>query len=323
MKNILVTGGAGYIGSHIVELLVKKNFNVFIIDNLSTGYKKLLNKKAKFFKVDINNYITVKKIIKVNNIDSVIHLAAKLNVSEAEKKPKSYYHNNVTGTQNLILACKKTKVKNFLFSSTCAVYSDKLRYVHENSKKNPKGIYGKTKLMCEKLITKNFKNYKIRYCILRYFNVVGASPSKKIGQISKNGQLFKNLSLSLLSKKPVFNVYGNNYKTLDGTCVRDYIHVRDLSHLHIIALNKINLVGKSIILNCGYGKGLSVLQVIKEFKKYSKKKIKINFMKRRQGDMTEIIANISKLKRNLKWKPKFFSLRKMVKSTVNWEKKLK
>ena len=117
MKNILVTGGAGYIGSHVVELLVKKQFKVFIIDNLSTGYKKLLNKKAKFFKVNINNYIAVKKIIKSCNIDSVIHLAAKLNVSEAEKKPKSYYYNNVTCTQNLILACKKTKVKNFIFSS--------------------------------------------------------------------------------------------------------------------------------------------------------------------------------------------------------------
>ena len=233
MKNILVTGGAGYIGSHIIELLIKKNLKVFIIDNLSTGYKKLINKKAKFFKADINQYQLVRKIIKNKNIDSIIHLAAKLNIAEGEKNPKIYYKNNISGTLNLLKACKDTNVKNFVFSSTCAVYSDKYLYVKENSITKPKSNYGYTKLKCEKLIEQHFNKKKINYCILRYFNVVGASPSNKIGQINKNGQLFKNLSLALTKKKPSINLYGINYKTRDGTCIRDYIHVYDLAEIHV------------------------------------------------------------------------------------------
>ena len=274
MKNVLVTGGAGYIGSHIIELLIKKNLKVFIIDNLSTGHKKLINKKAKFFKRDINQYQLVRKIIKNKNIDSVIHLAAKLNIAEGEKKPKIYYKNNISGTLNLLKACKDTNVKNFVFSSTCAVYSDKYLYVKETSKTEPKSNYGYTKLKCEKLIEHNFNKKKINFCILRYFNVVGASPSNKIGQINKNGQLFKNLSLALTKKKPSINLYGNNYKTPDGTCIRDYIHVYDLAEIHVKILFKIESLNKSIILNCGYGKGFSVLQVINEFNKFTKKKLK-------------------------------------------------
>ena len=322
MKNILVTGGAGYIGAHIIELLIKKNFNVFIIDNLSTGYRKLINKKAKFFRINIHQFNLVRKVIKKNNIDSVIHLAAKLNVTEAEKKPKIYYENNVGGTLQLLKACRFTTVKNFLFSSTCAVYSNKISYAKETSKKNPKGVYGLTKLKGEEMIKKYLKGKKINYGILRYFNVVGASRNMKIGQISKNDQLFKNLSLAIKKKKPVFNVYGNDYKTFDGTCIRDYIHVCDLSEIHVKILLKINTFNKSIILNCGYGKGLSVLEVINEFKKFTKNKIKINFKIRRQGDMNKIIANVSKLKKTLIWKPKFNKLNKMVKSCVDWEKKL-
>ena len=322
MKNILVTGGAGYIGAHVIELLIKKNFKVFIIDNLSTGYKKLINKKAKFFKININQFNLIRKIIKKNKINTVIHLAAKLNVSEAEKKPEIYYKNNISGTSNLIKACKYTSVKNFLFSSTCAVYSDKVSYAKETTKKNPKGVYGFTKLKGERMIIKYFKREKINYGILRYFNVVGASQSKKIGQINKNGQLFKNLSLAIKKKKPVFNIYGNDYETFDGTCVRDYIHVCDLAEIHIKTLLKMNTLNQSIILNCGYGKGLSVLEVINEFKKFTKKKIKINFKKRRKGDMIKIVANVNKLKKIFKWKPKFCELNKMVKSSIDWEKKL-
>ena len=319
MKNILVTGGAGYIGSHIIELLIKNNFNAFIIDNLSTGHKKLINKKAKFFNVDLNEFYKIGKIIKKYNIGSIIHLAAKTNITEAEKNPKIYYKNNVTGTYNLIKACKDTNVKNLLFSSSCAVYANKICHVKETSKTNPNGIYGFTKLKSEKIIKKYFKK---NYAILRYFNVVGASPSKKIGQIGKADQLFKNLSSSILKKTPVFNIYGNNYETLDGTCVRDYIHVSDLADIHIKTLIKINTVNKSTILNCGYGKGLSVLKIINQFQKLTKKKVIINFKERRKGDIVEIVANVDKLRRFLTWKPKFNNLRKMVKSSIDWEKVL-
>ena len=319
MKAILVTGGAGYIGSHIIELLIKKNFKVFIVDNLSTGYKKLINKKAKFYKADINNHKLIRKIIQSNNIESIIHLAGKISILESEKKPKSYYKNNVQGTLNLLKASRYTSVKNFIFSSTAAVYNEKISHVTETSKTTPKSVYGLTKLKCEMLIKKKFKK---NYAILRYFNVVGASPSKKIGQINKNGQLFKNLSLAIKNKKPVFNIYGNNYKTFDGTCIRDYIHVCDLADIHIKTLIKINTLNKSITLNCGYGKGFSVYQVVNKFKKYSKNKVKINIKERRRGDLVKMVAKINNLKKFLKWKPKFYNLEKIVKSSVNWEKKL-
>ncbi|MBA1338424.1 MAG: UDP-glucose 4-epimerase [Pelagibacterales bacterium] len=322
MKAILVTGGAGYIGSHIIELLLKKSFKVVIIDNLSTGYMSLVNKKAKFFKVNINKQKLVKSIITQHNIDSVIHLAAKLNVLESMKKPKIYYKNNITGTLSLLKACEDTKVKNFLFSSTCAIYSDKISHAKETSQKKPQSIYGITKLKCEKEIKKKFKDKKINYGILRYFNVAGASPSKKIGQINKNGQLFKNLSLAVKRKKPKINLYGNSYNTVDGTCERDFIHVSDLADLHIRTLIKINKERKSLILNCGYGKSFSVLRVIKEFEKISNKKIHINFKNKRKGDMKKVVANIDKLKKILKWSPKYSNLKKIIKSSIEWEKKL-
>ena len=320
MKNIMVTGGAGYIGSHIVELLVKKNFKVFIIDDLSTGHKRLINKKAKFIKCNINQTSLIKKIIRENKIDSVIHLAAKTNVAEAQKKPKVYYRNNIYGTLSLLKACVKTNLKNFVFSSTCAVYDKKLFYVNEKSKRKPKGIYGHTKMVGENLIKQYLNKKKKNYAILRYFNVVGSSSSKKIGQINKDDQLFKNFSLESKKKKAIFNIYGYDYKTFDGTCVRDFIHVSDLAEIHIKVLLKINNFNRSIILNCGYGKGWSVLEVANQFNYFTRNKAKINFKERRKGDIVEMVANISKLRKIFKWKPKFFDLKKMVKSSIEWEK---
>lgn len=321
MKNVLVTGGAGYIGSHVIEILIKKNFRVYIIDNLSTGHKKLINKKAKFFKVDLNEFNKIKNILKKYNINSVIHLAARTNVVEAEKKPKIYFKNNVGGTLSLLKACKYTDVKNFIFSSTCAVYSNKLRYVKETSKTNPKGTYGLTKLKGEGLIKKYFNSKEKNYAILRYFNVVGASPSNKIGQVNHDDQLFKNLSREVIKKNPAFNIYGYDYKTIDGTCIRDFIHVCDLADIHIKTLSKINNQNKSVILNCGYGRGISVLQTVNEFKKFSNGKVKVNFKEKRKGDIIEMVSNTKKLKKFMKWKPRFFKLRKMVKSSIDWEKK--
>ena len=322
MKNILVTGGAGYIGSHVVERLVNLNKKVFIIDNLSTGHKKLINKKAKFFFCDIKNFEKVRKIIKNNKIQSVIHLAASLSVGESQIKPKKYYENNVLGTKNILKACRLNNVKNFVFSSTCAVYKDGVSLVKENSILKPKSVYGSTKLSCEKLIVSKLKDKKINYTILRFFNVAGASVSGKIGQLSKGDQLFKNLSIAVKKKKPKINIYGNNYDTKDGTCVRDYIHVSDISHIHILALKTIKKLKKSFILNCGYGKGISVLDAVKEFEKQIKKKIKIQYKKRRKGDMKKIIADNNKIKKLLKWKPNKNSLPKIVRSCIKWERKV-
>jgi UDP-glucose 4-epimerase len=320
MENVLITGGAGYVGSHIAELLIKKKFNVFIIDNLSTGYKKLINKKSCFYYCDLNDHQKVRYIIEKNKIDSIIHCAAKLSVEESQKLPKIYYKNNVAGTLKLINACKNTLVKNFIFSSTCAVYGSKSRVVVEKSKILPESNYGKTKFKAELLIKDKLK--KINYCILRYFNVVGASKIGNLGQINANGQLFKNLSIQCLKKNPTINIFGNNYNTYDGTCIRDYIHVSDLADIHLKVLIKINHYNKSTILNCGYGKGYSVLDVVKIFKKISKKNIKINYLPRRQGDIAEIISNTKKLNKFLKWKPKYSKISIAVKSAIKWEKKL-
>lgn len=322
-KNILVTGGAGYIGSHITELLLKKKYNVFVVDNLSTGYKKLIHKKVKFYKTDIKNINKIKKIIAKNKITSIIHLAASLSIGEGEKNPKKYYLNNVVGTKNLLDSCTSTSIKNFLFSSTCAVYKDNITKVSEKTKLFPKSVYGKTKLAGEKIIKLYCKKNKINYGILRFFNVAGASKSGKIGQIKSGDQLFKNLTIAMTKKKPKINIYGNNYNTPDGTCIRDYIHVSDIADIHLRVLGKIGKIKKSVILNCGYGFGVSVLQVVNIFKKITKKNIEITIKKRRKGDMEKIISINSKLKKFINWKPKFNNLGKIVKSCIVWEKKIK
>ena len=323
MKNVLVTGGAGYIGSHVVEKLIKKKIKAIIVDNLSTGYKRLINKKAFFYLCDIKNFKKLNKIFKKHNISSVIHLAASLSVGESEKKPKKYYLNNVLGTKNVIKCCNQNNVKNLIFSSTCAVYKDQMKIVKESSKVKPKSVYGKTKLAAEKLIKNNLNKKKMNYAILRYFNVAGASESGKIGQISRGDQLFKNLSISAIKTKPKINIYGGDYRTKDGTCIRDYIHISDIAKIHLLVLKKINRIEKSIILNCGYGDGISVLEAVKEFQKITKKKFNIQIKKRRKGDMEEIIADASKIKKFLKWKPKKNSLNNIVKSCIKWETKIK
>ena len=320
MEKILVTGGAGYIGSHIVEKLIKLKKKVIIIDNLSTGHKKLINKKAIFFKKDITKFNEINHSISKHKISSIIHLAASLSVGESQKKPNKYKKNNVLGTKNLVKIAIKNNIKNFIFSSTCAVYKDGLKVVNEKSKLSPKSVYGKTKLRGERLITTLLKSKKTKFAILRYFNVAGASESKKIGQVTKGDQLFKNLAIASKSKKPKINVYGNSYNTKDGTCIRDYIHVSDIAKIHILALKDISRKKKSIILNCGYGKGISVLQAIREFEKQIKKKITINFMPKRKGDMEMIIANNNKIRKLLNWKVKKNNLKRIVKSCIHWEK---
>ena len=323
VKNILVTGGAGYIGSHVSEILIKQKKNVFIIDDLSTGFRKLINKKSIFFHANILKKKKIKEIINKNNIDSIIHLAAALSVGESQKKPKKYFNINVKGTKNILDATRGSKVKNIIFSSTCAVYKDGLSKVSEISKLKPTSIYGKTKLKGEKLIKSFCKKNRINYGILRFFNVAGASLSGKIGQINKGDQLFKNLSVEIYKKNPHFKIYGDDYKTPDGTCIRDYIHVSDIADIHLKVLLKLNKLKKSVVLNCGYSKGISVKEVIREFKKYSNKKVILEFLSKRKGDMERITANTKKLKNFINWKPKHNKLKLIVKSCIKWEKKIK
>ena len=319
--NILITGGAGYIGSHITEQLVNSN-NIIIVDNLVTGFKKLINKKAIFIKADLKNKKYLKKIIFENRIDAIIHLAAYLNVSEAENNKKKYFENNVIGTLNLIKACEKSNVKNIIFSSSCSVYGNINGSVKETAKTNPQGYYAYTKLKGEQIIKKYSKKFNYNYCILRYFNVAGASKSGKIGQIEKShGQLIKNLAIAALCSKSKVNIYGKNYQTRDGTCIRDYIHVSDLADIHLKLLKNRKIKNKPLIVNCGYGKGYSVKEVVDIFKSI-KKNVVVSYKRRRPGDIEQIFANTQKLKKILNWKPKFDNIKEIILSSIKWEKKI-
>ena len=249
-------------------------------------------------------------------------MAANLIIGEGERQPKKYYKNNVKGTQSVLDSIKKTKVKNLLFSSTAAVYKDGMYRVTENSIVKPKSVYGKSKLRAENLIKSKCKKLGINYGILRYFNIVGASSSGKYGLINISDHLFKNFSTQVMKKKPILKIYGTDYKTPDGTCIRDFIHVSDIAEIHEKVLNKVNNLNKSVILNCGYNQGISVLQVAKEFKNQSKEKVEIIKVRKRPGDLSKIIASNTKLNNFIKWKPKFKSLSNMVKSSILWEQKL-
>jgi len=323
MKKILITGGAGYIGSHIVEQLVKKKSNnIYVLDNLSTGDKRLINQKSKFIKGDIKNLNLLKKIIKKYSIQTIIHLAAHLNISEAETEKIKYYKNNVIGTKNLLLACKNSKVNNIIFSSSCSVYGSVKGSVSEQKKTNPQGYYALTKFKGEELIKNYSQKFNYNYGILRYFNVAGASPSGKIGEIETSyGHLIKNLAIQSLKRKPVINIFGNDYPTKDGTCIRDYIHISDLADIHIKGIEYLEKNNKSFTLNCGYGKGYSVLQIVKIFKTI-KKNLKIIFSNKRPGDVAKVYADTKKFKKLLKWKAKYNDINKIIKSAIKWEKKL-
>ena len=322
MYNILITGGAGYIGRQIINLIDKKKFNIVVVDNLNTTKKNYLPKNIKVEKINILNKKKLEKLFGFYNFDGVIHLAAKCVVSESQKYPDIYYETNIIGTKNIIRYSKKFKVKHFIFSSSCSIYGNSDGIVKENNKKKPVSYYGKTKLIGENLIKRSFKNTKIKFVILRYFNVVGADLKNKIGEIGDKDRLFNNISKKVINKNFNINIYGNDYKTKDGTCIRDYMHVYDLAKIHLICLKKFKHIRKSLELNCSYGKGYSVLDIVKSFEKIAKRKINLIYKERRNGDTEKVIASNKKLNQFIKWKPKFDKLDSMVSTTFLWNKYL-
>ncbi len=323
MSIILVTGGAGYIGSHIIEQLIKNKKKVIILDNLKTGSKILLNRQASFIKGDINDTKLLKKIIENYRITTIMHFAGLINVLESKRNKKKYYHNNVFGTLNLLKIIKNSSVKNFIFSSSASVYGNINKPAKETMKARPMNYYAFTKLKSENLIKKFSKKYKFYYGILRYFNVAGASPSGKIGIIDKkNKSFFKILAKQSLKKKPIINIFGNKHKTRDGTCIRDFIHIYDLASIHLKTLDVIEKKKKSILINCGYGKGYSILEIANLFKKYINNKTIIRFLKPRKEEIVNSYSDINKMKKLLKWKPEYNNIKKILKSSIDWEKKI-
>ena len=319
--NILITGGAGYIGSVTANYLLDNGHKIFLIDNLSTGDKKNIPKKCQFFKSSITNKKILGKIFKKNRIDIVLHFAAYIDVAESVKKPIKYYKNNYENCKIFLSICKMNKVKNIVFSSTAAVYGNtKNKLISEKSTTRPLSPYAKSKLKIENyLIKDNFFNY----VILRYFNVAGADLKLRSGLISKkkSTHLIKKLCENYLNNKSI-SIFGSDYPSKDGTAIRDFIHVMDLADVHLKSAKYLLNKKKSLILNCGYGNGYSVKQVIDTFNLLSKKKILFNYKRRRSGDLFRLVADNKILKKKLNWKPKYNSLKKILKSSLDWEKKV-
>jgi len=324
MNNVLVTGGAGYIGSQVVNLLLDRNCSVTIIDSLITGNKKLIPKRAKFIKCDIGDRKKIKFILKKNNFDAVMHFAGLIKVEESFKKPKKYDLYNFKKAKIFLKTCIDNGLKTIIFSSTASIYGETSRKKYkENSSKKPSNPYAKSKLKLEKFLIHNINKKKIKCIILRYFNVAGADKKMRGGLIDKkSSHLIKVACEVATGKRKRLIINGNNYNTKDGTTIRDYIHVMDLGKLHILALRYLLKTKKSEIFNCGYGKGYSVMEVVKTLNKILRKRIPVVYGPKRKGDLTSVVADSSKIKKKMRWKPQFNKLDLIIKSSLKWERKL-
>ena len=324
MKNILVTGGAGYIGSHVVNLLIDKGFNVTVIDSLVTGNLKLINKNAQFYEFDIADEKNVNKILIKNHFDIVMHFAGLIRVDESVKEPQRYNEYNYTKAKVFLDNCIKNNLKKIIFSSTASVYGNpKSLKVSENDQLNPLNPYAETKLNFENYLKNQSKTNNIQYVILRYFNVAGADEKLRSGLISKySTHLIKIASEVAVGKKSELIINGNDYDTPDGTPVRDYIHVSDLADIHLVSAEYLFKNNQSDIFNCGYGKGFSVKEVIETYNKFLEKKIKYRIGPKRPGDSKLVVANPDKFNKIMNWQPKFDNLEYILKTAYEWEKKL-
>ncbi len=324
-KAILVTGGAGYIGSHVVKLLGERGERVVVLDDLSTG-----NRDAVLYGtlVEGNTADTelVSNILKEHDVDTVMHFAAHTIVPESVTDPLKYYRNNTAATRNLLECCQAAGISNFIFSSTAATYGipdDASKPCSEDLPTAPINPYGMSKLMSEHMIKDLSAACDMKHVILRYFNVAGCDPDGKIGQSTKNATLLiKVASEVAVGKRESLYVFGTDYPTKDGTGVRDYIHVSDLASAHLSALDYLRTGGESTLVNCGYGQGYSVRQVIDSVSKINGKAIKVIEEPRRAGDPPELIAGVEKIRQILDWVPQYNELDIIVKTSLDWERKL-
>ncbi len=303
---------------------MKEGFKPTVIDNLSTGNKELVPKNVELNNIDICDDEKVSKILMKKNFDAVFHFAGSIIVSESINNPIKYYENNTFNSFKFLRTCIRHNLKKFIFSSTAAVYgigsNIKLK---ESSITNPINPYGKSKLMFENILKDIGLNGNINYVILRYFNVAGADPNNEAGLITKKAtHLIKNACEVAVGKKPFLEIYGDDYDTEDGTCIRDYIHISDLVSAHTKSLQFLLKNNKSNTFNCGYGKGYSVFQIVKEFDKILKKKLPRKIVRKRLGDPPYLVAENRKIIQELKWVPEFNSIKKIIEHSLNWEKKL-
>ena len=321
--SVLVTGGAGYIGSHTVYKLIEEGRDVVIIDNLETGHMEAINPKAKFYKGDVRDKEFLNKVFSSENIEAVIHFAANSLVGESMKNPLKYYDNNVYGTKVLLESMLNNGINKIVFSSTAATYGEPEKLpIEETDKTEPSNTYGETKLAMEKMFKWTSKAHNLKYVSLRYFNACGAHYSGNIGEAHNPETHLIPIVLQVPNgQREHVNIFGEDYNTKDGTCVRDYIHVTDLAQAHILAVVYLLNGGESNIFNLGNGKGFTVKEVIEVARKVTGNSIPAVVSPRRDGDPAQLIASSKKAKEILGWKPEHDSLEEIIQSAWNWHKK--
>lgn len=324
--SILITGGAGYIGSHIAHELVDQGQQVVILDNLSTGVRENVPEKAIFVLGNVGAPDALLALFKAHQIEAVMHFADSIVVPESVENPLKYYDNNTAVTRTLLAACVDAKIDKFVFSSTAAVYgmpdAEQLP-VTEKTPAVPINPYGRSKLMTEWMLADIASAHDFRYVALRYFNVAGADPSGRTGQSTPAAtHLIKVACQAALGIREQLGVFGTDYETRDGTCVRDYIHVTDLAKVHLLALEALQAGSPSRVLNCGYGRGFSVREVIDSVRRVSGVDFATQDLARRAGDPPELIADASALRAQFDWKPEHDDLDHIVDSALKWERRM-
>jgi UDP-glucose 4-epimerase len=321
---VLVTGGAGFIGSHMVLELLDAGEDVVVLDNLSTGFRWAVPDEAEFVEGDVGDHAFVRRLLSGHRIDAVIHFAGSVVVPDSVADPLGYYLNNTCKSRTLIATAVETKIPHFIFSSTAAVYGmPKENPVAEDALLMPMSPYGTSKLMTELMLRDTAKASDLRYVALRYFNVAGADPLGRSGQSTARAtHLIKVACETAVGERPYLEVFGTDYPTPDGTCIRDYIHVTDLVRAHLDALRYLRAGGESEVLNCGYGNGFSVLDVISSVKRVSQRDLAVRMAPRRPGDPAAIVARAERIGAVLGWKPSLADLDTIVGHALGWEKRL-
>jgi len=322
--SILVTGGAGYIGSHVVRQLLERGDRVVVLDNLSTGYRSA-TLGAPLVVGDTADRELVAKVLREYSVDTVLHFAAHTIVPESVSNPLKYYGNNTCATRNLLEQCDRAGVKHFVFSSTAAVYGIPAEgLAREESPTVPINPYGLSKLMSEWMLRDLAAASKLRYVALRYFNVAGADPGGRIGHSAPTATLLVKVACQVAAgARPELSIFGTDYPTPDGTGVRDYIHVEDLASAHLRALDYLGAGGSSTTLNCGYGHGYSVRKVLQMVEKVSGEPLKVIEAPRRAGDPPSLVAHADRIRQVLGWTPHFDDLETIVRTQLEWEFRLK
>lgn len=321
---VLVTGGAGYIGSHMVHALADAGEPVVVIDNLSTGSSSAFSEKIPLFIGDIADENLVDGVIARHDVDAIIHFAGSVVVPDSLKDPLGYYRNNTMATRSLLQVATRRNIDKFIFSSTAAVYGNAEESpVREDAPTRPLSPYGTSKLMSEIMLHDVAKANGLNYVALRYFNVAGADPLGRTGLSTPNAtHLFKMAVEAATGERPKIDVYGTDYPTPDGTCIRDFIHVWDLVQAHRAALAYLRGGGHSTTMNCGYGRGYSVLEVIEAVKRVSGRNFAVQNTDRRPGDIMTMVADVSRLQATLEWMPQYDNLDMIATHALAWEEKL-